>query len=163
MNDRGSECSQGAWPKPGSSSSNSLGLGIGQGQARMYPRGGSQGQAWCRKPRSNTAPEWLGRALGMEVGLAEPRVCPAEIRFPWQHWCRDSGEALAHGWAEETHPGEAGQGQGGPMAMAAWKSHDVLLGLSQNSCLTQQSSLAGNEEALGFGFFAFHRQRAYSA
>lgn len=26
-----------------------------------------------------------------------------------------------------------------------------------------QGSLAGNEEALGFGFFAFGRQRAYSA
>lgn len=136
---------------------------------------------WCRKPGSATVPEWLGRALGMELGLAEPWLHRAGVQLPMAAGLKwGSGPCL--GWGEAL--GEAGQGQGGPMlvphgpdsmevtpcALRAvteqlpdTRLQPWLKVLKHKEEKTVCKSLAGKEEAFGFGFFAFGRQRAYSA
>lgn len=86
----------------GSSSSNSLGTGIVQGQARMYPRGCGSGSGLVQETRISHSPRMAGQGPGDGTGLGRTM---AVLSFLWQHWCQDSSEVLAHGWAEERPQG----------------------------------------------------------
>lgn len=140
--------------------------------AQDVPQG--QVQTWCRKPGSDTVPEWLGRAMaapswrsasygstgaGAQVGFWPMAGLRRGPRGGWAGTRRALISAHGPESVEVT-----------PCALGAvteqlpdTRLKPCLKVLKHREDKTVCKSLAGNEEAFGFGFFAFGRQRAYSA